>query len=682
MTLVFLSLIVLALWVNLVGAALALWPAVKNYAVARIAGVLVAGLVLFCLEHFVALGARPPVLPFTLALSGWLMWRHREVLRANWQVELMFAVGFFYCFAWRCGFPDIDMVAERIPDLVFIQDYMAGGRLPATDRWLPPYDVSFYYGYQHYGAGMLGRALGIGSGLTYQFAYCVMVGLVTCAAGSAARALCAWKPAPWLVILAVMVGGNGVIVTLPAMMENSPPIFQSSRFLGFHVAEHEWSLLGRWLGWTFNSPITPAALEFPMDTFSYAVFVGEYHPPLMGFLLLVYALLLLAVIESGATGAPRAWLHALLGATIPMSLIGNVWVAPLQIMLVGGWCMYRACLREKDHWWACIVGGLVATGLAYPHLIAFTSQPIHGHAGLKPTAMLERTPLGQWILMFWPVLGLLVLSIWTGRKQKFALYLVAGWSFLLLFTELVFNDDGFGGTWNRYNSTLKWWPWVYAGITVTVGANNLASANRICRWGSVALLLVMSSFGYKLTRYFVDTGKPSAFRLEGTQWLRQNPPLNELIRILSTRPDGIALESNPVRGNSDHSVVSVFSEKACYLGWAHHEEMLWRGGIPDVAKRMAETTAFYTDKMEDPAEWLTRNDIRYVLWLQRDNIEGNRHFRSLREKIRKDYAWTPVLQEGDGWSIGFWERKTRRRGVAETVSDATPLPGVASVLSR
>lgn len=658
MALVLIILVSLLLWVHLAAVALLITPVVRNYAMARVAGGLAVVLGLFFLEHFIGLGARPPIVGVTAPLCVWLIWRRRAVLKENRPVEVMFALGFLTCLAWRCAFPDIDLEAERIPDLVFIHDYMVGGRLPAMDRWLPPFDVSFYYGFQHYAAAWISRALAVDGGVSYHLGFSVLVGLVTAAVGSAVRLICGWKPAPYLVILALLVGGNGVSVGLPALVKKGPEIFQSSRFLGFHVGDHEWNALGRAIGWTFNPAPGEFALEFPMDAFSYLIYIGEYHPPLFGFLLLGLSVLSIAILERGGQGPERAWALALLAATVPLALIGNVWVAPLQAILVVCVCVYRASCRETDWILPTLAGGLGAAGLCAPHLIAFATQPITQQSSLKLTSIAERTPIGQWVLMFWPVLILLVLGIWSRRRPRFTLFLTVTWALLMIFADVTFNDDLLGGTWNRYNSTLKWWPWIYAGMTITLAANNLDSSNRYCRWGTVASLLAMSLFSGRLAQAFVVREKPSVLRLSGHHWITQHATTDNLVRSLASRPDGIAMESGPVRENSEHSVITLFAGKPAYLGWVAHQDVFWRNGHPEVERRRREIDAFYADQMADPAAWLVRRNIRYVLWLQRDNTDGNRRFRILSDKIASEFEWYGVLGEDDSWRIGFWERKS------------------------
>src|SRR5258708_4704984 len=112
MTPLFLLISVGIIWANLVGLGLVGYALVRDYAVARIGSILACCLALFFLEHFLGLGPRLWFLPFSTALSAWLIWRERNVIRRNWGLEAAFGVGLFYCLAWRYTYPDIGIFEE------------------------------------------------------------------------------------------------------------------------------------------------------------------------------------------------------------------------------------------------------------------------------------------------------------------------------------------------------------------------------------------------------------------------------------------------------------------------------------------------------------------------------------------------------------------------------------------
>ena len=231
MSLIFLCLAIAVLWINLLGAGLAAARFVGDYALARVTGVIGICLVCFCLEHSVGWGPRLPILPVTTVVSIWLIWRNRDLLRRNWRIEALFGAGFFYCFAWRYTFPDIDFTEDKMPNFALIEAYMRGTRLPPPDLWLAPFCSNTYYSFQHYGAALLGRLLGVGPGVSYHLAFCTLVGFLTLLSGSCFARLCPWPLGRWVGVLSLVIGGSGVAVAAHALVKDPYPI-DIVRFLG------------------------------------------------------------------------------------------------------------------------------------------------------------------------------------------------------------------------------------------------------------------------------------------------------------------------------------------------------------------------------------------------------------------------------------------------------------------
>jgi uncharacterized membrane protein len=653
MPLVSLGLAIAALWINLLGAGLAARRFVSDYPVARVTGVLAVCLACFFLEHLFGFGPRPPLLPFTTALSIWLIWRHRSVLRENLGAEAMFGVGFFYCLAWRFTFPDIDDTGEKMPNLMMIEAYMRGVRLPPPDLWLSPFRANCYYSFQHYGAALLGRVLGAGPGITYHLAYCTLAGLITLLMGACVSRLCAWRLGRWTAILSLLLGGSGAAVAVHVLLVRSFPV-DEVRFLGGSINHQFANPLGQLVAsWMAKPYVFPR--DLPMEPLSYVLTNGDYHPPLAGFLLLALASALIAAQATGAAGSQRTLNHALLAATVPLALISNAWIFPLLFLLVWGWFVYRILCGESRCWIAGLAGAAIAAALEYPYLMEFTQQAIGNNVAFRLTAPEDHTPLLGWILVFWPVVGILVLGLFNRERRSLTVFLVVIWVLELAATEYFYNHDVYGGIWSRFNSTLKWWSWVYAGIILTLGANNLGSRSRVCRYGTLILLLPLLVFGYDLARDFRRTPKDSAGKLAGSMWVDRDPIIRDMIIELSTRPDGVTLESGVELRNTPSPAVSLFAGKQCLLGWPWHETT-WRGSFIEIHERQTHIAAFYEGDLPDPLAWLLHYNVRYVLWLPRDNMFGNARFRPLRDKIAPRYFWHHMYGDDQNLAIGFWER--------------------------
>lgn len=652
MSLVFLCLALAALWINLLGAGLAAWPLVRDYAISRFAGLLAIVLCAFFLEHFIGWGPRPPLLPLTTAGSLWLMWRHRAVLMQNWKSEAAFAAGFMYCFVWRYTFPDIDWTGEKMPNLAMIEAYMRGTRLPPPDVWLPPFRLNFYYSLQHYGAALLGRLLDLGPGVSYHLAYCTLVGFITLLSASCVARLCARPLGRVVGVLSLLLGGSGAVVAAHALLHRAHMI-DTVRFVGGSIVRAKTNALGTMVAaWMAKPGIEPR--DLPMEPMSYIVVNGDYHPPLSGYVLLAFAATLIAAQSCGAQGRARWINNVLLAATLPVSLISNAWILPLLCILVGGWFLYRAVSGDRDYLIPGLLGLAAATALEYPYLIEFTQQAISNNAAIGFTPAQDHTPVLGWILTFWPVTGILILGLFNRDRRSLVLFLVVIWAVELAATELLYNHDMYGGAWIRFNTTLKWWSWVYAGIVLTVGAANLGSSSRLCRVGTMVMLLPTLAFAYDLGVTYRRTAKDSVGKLDGYGWIK-DPVLRDLIGELRSRPDGVALESGVTMANTDSPSITLFSGKFSFIGWPWHETT-WRGPFEEIGERMHENDAFFAGKCPDPLDWLLSNNIRYVLWLPRDNVSGNVGFRPLLERIRPRYVWHHVYGENDSLQIGFWER--------------------------
>jgi uncharacterized membrane protein len=653
MSLVFLGLAVASLWINLLGAGLVGRRIVDDFAIARVVGVIAVCLVSFFLEHLAGWGPHPPLLPLTTAFSVWLIWRDRRVVMRNWETEVLFAAGFAYCFLWRYAAPDIDDTGEKMPNLMMIEAYMRGTKLPAPDVWLPPFRANFYYSFQHYCASLLGRLLGVGPGVSYHLAYCALVGFIAVLMGSCVARLCDWRPGRVACLLALFVGGSGSVVAAHLLLVH-PGMLSCVRFLGGAIEHDPPTWLGsRVIPWMM-APRIPAR-DLPMEPMSYVLITGDYHPPLAGYLLLALASTLIAAQATGAVGGRRWMNHALLAATVPLALISDAWVFPLLFILVGGWFAYRLVSLEQGFLIPALAGLAVATVLEYPYLIEFTQQAIMGNAAMGLTQPEDRTPWLGWCLTFWPVAGILLLGLFGREQRPLAVFLIVVWTLELAATELLYNHDVYGGIWSRFNSTLKWWGWVYAGIILTLGAKNLGSGSRLCRYGTAVLLLPCLVFAADLHHHYNFIARAgSTGALAGSGWLNRDPIIRDMIIVLATKPDGIALESGIKMENTESPAIPLFAGKQSLLGWPWHETT-WRGDLAEIRERLAQINDFYGGKLPDPLNWLLHNNVRYVIWLPRDCVDGDSRFGPLNDRIKSRYFWHELYQEKDQFMVGFWE---------------------------
>jgi uncharacterized membrane protein len=642
------ALLVLLLWANLTGLSLALRQYTASWALARVGSPVALVAALFFAEHFAGLGRLDWVLPFSTAISLWLVVRKASFLRARWRTEALFLGAFLYALAWRYAFPDIDPSSEKITDLTFIANYLGGGQLPPVDRWLPPFRFEMYYALQHYAAALIGRIFFTTAGVAYNLGFCTIVALATTAAGATAMLLVRRRLPALLLTVSFLAGGAGTSPFI-RLIEGSPTLYASARFIGASfAADSATRPLGRWL--LHASQVNRATPDLPVESFSYMIGLGDYHPPFSGFLLLMLALLAIAHIESGL-----AWetSHALLGASVPLMIACNTWQFPLQLALAGGYLVLRVLSRKPVGWKAAAAGFGASLLLMEPFLVHFGSVSVDAGMPVRFVLAAQRTPPILWLLVFYPIVVLLVLQLLSGEKSRVAAGLCVLWIALLAFSEFFFIDDMYGGKYERFNSALKWWAWIYTGGLLLIGSFNLRSRSRLCRWGTTVILVLVCSFAVELGIHYWKMPKPHPGQLDGAAWIRDDAGEKVMLDLLRHEPPAIVLQRMPTGAYTPQPALTIFAGQTAFLGWPNHEN-IWRGNRVDIEARRREVELFYRGDLPDSSRWLTANGIGYVLWGRDDNQLPPLTFEKLNGQIKDRYAWQGYYEVGV-YHVGLWQ---------------------------
>lgn len=686
MNLIFLTLTALLILVNLVGVGLALQRLSPSYALAKPVGIAGLCLLLFFVEHFAGLGRLSWLWPITTAAAIYLCWRERNALREHWRTELVFVLAFGYGFAWRYMFPNIDPSSEHVTDLYFIVNYLPGEQLPPLDHWLPPYRFNIYYAFQHYAAALLGRIFGLDSGTTYNFAFCVIVGLIISTSWLAICQFCQRRSARLLVLFAFVMGGTGVSPILYALIENPKPTLEQQAQIDAN-ATTPWKKIGNVIGaplgpkvtlWSsvrfigssdtnINTelgrklfpPFDPAKkpkgfvpLDLPQETFSYLVFLGDYHPPLGSFFLLALALACIGLLERKPEDH---FAQGVLALTVPLTVITNTWIFPLQAILVMGWIAYRYWRKSPPDWKTLLISGMAGFVLIYPFLSYFTSN------GLSPkmvmVAPFEHTPWRHFIVLHWPMITLLLLSLLQRSTRKLVLTLFLVWGLMFVASEMIYVDDIYGGQFQRFNTVLKWWAWIYAGVLITISAINMGGDSRVARYGTVIVIVLIGFYAVDLTRFCFFAPKPHIGRFQGHDWFTMDPTNKAMLNYLRCAEAGIVLDRNDKGSYAKSSTFAMFSDKPALLGWADHECM-WRGSLNHVRILGDQVTAFYAGKKQDSLEWLIHNNVRYIVWGADEYANAPTALQSIQSQIGDYYFWNEFYRVGD-YRVGMWVRQNQ-----------------------
>ena len=664
---ILLSLNISLILINLAGLATLVTRWVPYYALAKAIGVVFFCLGLFFVEHFFGLGKLIWLWPISTAISLYLIYQQIYQQKQHWKKfyapELVFVLGFFYTLLWRGAFPDIYPSSERVTDLYFITNYLPGSTLPPLDYWLPPQLFNFYYGFQHYSAALMARIFGFDGGTAYNLAFCVLMALSISCAWFFISHFCRKPAAKILVLLAFVIGGTGVSPMVHFLFDEQKlghrvDLWASMRFAGSYDV-----FLNTPLADTLFPKPAPVpgfeARDIPSENFSYQYFIGDYHPALGSYFLLMLTLALFAATEpkpaknispnNANIDSQRLLLFAL-GATVPLMMVTNTWIFPLQVLLLMIWALYRYRAQIPTEWIAPAAGLLGGFLLIFPFLIDFAAQA--QNTPIRWVEWQDHTPLMHFLAQHWPLLLLILLGCLLKQTRQLVFYLTVALGVMLFLSEFIYVDDPSGGKFIRTNTTMKWWGWIFALGVVGVGSMTIAAKNKAIQYTTVLILVLLCTYGFDLGREWLLTGKQSAFKLQGHEWLTRDGTIKDLIRFLRAAPDGIVLESSERGSYSNSTTIALFSAKPSMQGWADHV-VTWRGPSSHARAQQDEQRKFYAGEKTDSLGWLQQNHVRYVIWGGSDQAKKSEARDTIQSQIGSYYQWKSFYEAGN-IKVGMW----------------------------
>ena len=637
-------------YINLLALALLALRWTGSYALARVAAPAAVTLAAFFIEHFVGFGRLGWPWPITTAAAIWVSVKHRGDVLDHLGTEALFLLAFAWALIWRLSFPGIVASSEKIGDLAMIMSYMPGDRLPPTDAWYPPYPFDMYYSFQQYGAALLGRIFGLDPGTTYNLAFAVVIALTITAAGAAAYAICRSVAGTSLVLAAFAIGGTGATIPAQFMFEH-PAVYSSMRFIG-DTARPQLvdTAFGHWLVQKARVPDSDV-IKLPSETFAYLIYLGDYHPPLSGFYLLMLALLCIALMEAGTAARASG---AVLAATIPVCAIANAWTLPLQGLLAAAFIAYRATTGRPVPWRMLAAGLLVAAALSYPFLRTFAFRSADYNITMKLVGDGAHVPWLLGSILLYPLFIAILLPLVFESQRPWLVWASLLWLCLFLISEVFTVDDIYGGIYERFNTTLKWWPWIQAAALLVTGAHGIRARSRVYRYGTLLMLLSVCVFGLDLARALAAP-KPHFGRLSGDAAIVSDRVDKAILEFLKVQPRSIVLQRPEAGAFTPAPALTLFAGQQAFMGWPEHEK-LWRGLRADVALREAQVKSFYAGELPDSAQWLLQNDIDFVLWLRPEYELPKGTFEKIDEQIRSAYYWQEYYR-ADDFRVGIWSRR-------------------------
>jgi hypothetical protein len=665
------------LFVNLMGLALVTGFWLRNAWLALTAGPWLFCSLGFFIESFHGLGNLTWVWPFTTAISiglllevtgrtcflvRWDKWLKLDEWKSRLSPLLvpapyiMLVVLFGYVMLWRYVFPNIDESSEKIADLAYVCGYYSGDTLPVRDVWFYPFLSTSYYSFQYYAAALMGRILGIEPGAAYNIAFCALIGLAfTAGVGS----VCQATSRLWIRVLVSagwIFGGSGVTIIIHFLAKD-PPVWDNFRFIGSAILDKEpW---GTFLTQYQNKLIPPGAtvpMDLPGEQLSYSTYLGDYHPPLAGFYLLALGLLVLNLWANGASN----WVLFIAGACLPWCAVADTWNLPLEVLGLGAWGLYHFKKLQAGGWRYLLGGAIAAMVVVYPYFLIFAYSVESYHTGLELVPWGYHTPILMWLLFLFPTFGLTILGISSRNNLVWSLGIL--WLGFLIFSEFFYVHDIYSGPFIRFNTTLKWWPWIAAATLLTLGPRLLERSpdnkvwiidlgQKFSRIAAFFLIAYPLCYAYDLGRAWTFLPRDHMGQLNGSAFYGPNgeKPLLDYLKLM---PKGMVAE-HPENDFTANDAMTLFSGKPCYLGWLGHEQ-LWRGYLPELTYRREQVESFYAGNMVNAGEWMRSQDIAYILWFKKIDLDPL--WDKANASLGNDYYWHEFYRDGTR-RVGLWERK-------------------------
>jgi hypothetical protein len=679
MYLIYLASTLFFIWISVAGVTLLSYRFLSDIAIARSIGLLLTALVLFFVEHFFGLGKLYWILPIAVIFGVWMLWNYKANLQTKdlWESEVVFILAFLYGFFWRYSFPGISPSSERITDLFFISNYYPGDKLPPLDNWNPPHLFDYYYAFQHYAAALLGRVFNLDIGTCYNLSFALLASLPLTLAWSVSGYYIQKKSLRFLLVCTLALGGTGFspILHLAFYSPDAPDSDDKAKWTQYERSIENYSRQNiissvRFIGSELdsrpttdkntkpntsgtpssnNGPATKPLMVLPSENFGYQFFLGDYHPTVGGFFLLVLAFALIVYAENNNQKTRLS--QALLALCIPVMLITNTWTFPLLVILVFGWIAFRLFYRQPIDWIALIFGGVTGTFLIYPFLVGFTSNSLPIPIGLVTGEL--HTPLSRFFGMHWPFLLLLFFGFFVDKYRRLSISLSVIWLSLYLISEILFINDPTAAQYERTNTVMKWWGWIQTGIVLTLGAICLSSSRKWIRWGTVAIFMAVNIVALDLARYWYYTGRHYQGKLKGHDWYTTNSTNRMMFEYLKEAPKGIVLESILDNAYSNTSIYAIFNNKPVLLGWPLHLNT-WHGEVPRVWILKSEIDEFYRGEIQNSLNWLEANNVDYIVFGPYDN---DNYFHKINDNIKSSYVWHEYNHSRQR-HIGLWVKTT------------------------
>lgn len=628
----------------------------RGYSVSKVLGILLLAYISWVLSYVIGYSRYEIILSLLLVIIfsvyAYVRWKpviDRGLLFRN---EIIFGSVFLFFLIIRAFNPDISG-GEKVTDFTLLNSILRSGNIPPHDSWLSGFRVDIYYYFGTYTIATLTKLTGIPAYIAYNLGMSLLPALAANAAFGIGYALTNNKKAGFIAMFMLVFAGNLY-----------PAAVASAHVLG--ITSSQWGNVPDIIDYWMASRVIPDTInEFPYFSFMF----GDLHAHVIAIPFVLLAIMLMLNFYFAKRISALAFI--LLGLGIGSLFVFNAWDYPTYATLFVMVLIIKLMIQKSPtELLRCTGFGILILFLGFLMFILFflDFKPA-SIQGIKPVAV--RTDLANFLVIynlflifiiyfllinlpefrykkgilailavsstalyffpdfqtlsvFVPLAVLISISIYYFYKNNdmnrlfVSALIVLGLS-LLIFCELFYFDDLFGGREERMNTVFKYYiqAWILWSIASAYAFFDLHQK----KYRMKNILMIMLSLMIVLNSLYLFTGtyaKTNGFRgnmsLDGIAFMKKiDFGSYDAIFWVNMNISGtpVILEA-PGTSYKETSRISSFTGLPTVIGWVSHE-LMWRNNWGELSQRISDVDAIYnTDDYSYAAVLLKKYNVSYV----------------------------------------------------------------------
>jgi hypothetical protein len=579
------------------------------------------------IEHFIPLTNVGWLLPITVGGLFWSMVKPGYSWNGLRLPSILFVLSFTFVLLLKCLSPDIPNYTEGTGNMTRVLNYCLGGTLPPVDCFLPPYDYGGYYSFQQYGAAIIKRLFVLDLGTAYNLGFAFLLAWVVLIGAGVAHAITgkAWIASSLVMIL--LAGSTGSVLFF---VFSSHPIdyglsTDPNDAWDDHVRNPFW--------WFSSHDQFHSGLKLLPPT--YTLYYSEFHANLGGVFVTIASLL--ASVEVFRIERSN-WPWVCLIVFPMLVIITSAWFFFIVLFFCAG-SLVLAWLggRRPQDLTLSGIASLVGLVFVWPSFFSLAANPATQNFYWTPPD--GRTPLWMFLIQWWPVyLPWLFLCFVWHKLDLMSRWIHAAIPLLFLWVEFTtFGDRGL--------TVEKMWGGIYGAGLVTLVPMVFVRRHWLFRGLSTLIFVAMfiSLGAWVKTIYYDPVDKRNFFRLQGDNFVQNDPQARRLLQVLSRLHGATILPGESTWAYNEAPAVIGFSENRCYVAYFHQEDQAGHGG--EAQYRNDLNNSFYAGTMTDPLSFLHSNDIAAVLIWPEDKI-SDQLLQQFQNEIGAEYYYINCKVDG------------------------------------